>query len=135
MLQIENEKVPLTADECGEVRISGSRVGLDSVVDLFEEGASPEQIIAEYDSLKLDDVYAVLTYYLRHKEEVKDWLAQQERKAQTAEREIRARFGHQALRARILKLEREGHGDEAESGQVSCGRGCTGLDRPGNQEA
>ena len=80
-------------------------------VDLFEEGASPEEIVAEFESLKLDDVYAVLTYYLRHKEEVQRCLAEQESKAEIAQREIRVGFGHQALRERISKLRRERHGD------------------------
>ena len=111
MLEVESEKIPLIADAHGELRIAGTRIGLDSVVDLFEEGASPEEIVAEFESLKLDDVYAVLTYYLRHKEEVQRCLAEQESKAEIAQREIRVGFGHQALRERISKLRRERHGD------------------------
>jgi hypothetical protein len=50
-------------------------VTLDCLVELFDQGASPEEIAAEYDSVALADVYAVLTYYLRHQDDVKAYLA------------------------------------------------------------
>ena len=46
-------------------RIGATRVRLDTVVQSFETGASAEEIAEDY-PLKLDDVYAVITYYLRH---------------------------------------------------------------------
>lgn len=110
MLQDGSEKIPLTLDAGGELRITGTRVGLDSVVDLFEEGATPEEIVSEFDSLKLDDVYAVITYYLRHKQEVQSLLDAQDRKAAEDEREISSRFGHKNLRERVLKLRKDQSG-------------------------
>ena len=102
MLQVENERIPLTADENGVLLISGTRVPLECVVELFDQGASPEEITHEYDSLRLDDVYAVITYYLRHTEEVKVYLAEQHRKSEAARRRIDARFPD-PLRAKLLR--------------------------------
>ena len=47
MLQVENEKTPLHADENGVLHVSGTRVTLDCVVEMFDQGASPEEIAHE----------------------------------------------------------------------------------------
>ena len=40
-------------------RVGNSRVTLLTLIDAFQEGASPEEIYQEYPSLHLADVYAV----------------------------------------------------------------------------
>jgi len=71
MLQVSDEKIPLSQDKSGNVFVGETRVMLDCLVEMFDLGASPKEIAAEYDSVLLPDVYAVLTYYLRHQDEVK----------------------------------------------------------------
>jgi len=110
MLQVSSEAIPLTADENGILRISGTRVLLDSVVDLFDEGASPEEIVEQFDVLKLDDVYAVITFYLRHREEVKGHLADEERKAEEIRQRIEPRHSNRALRERLRKVKQARRG-------------------------
>lgn len=76
---------------------------LDTVVAVFEEGASPEEIAHEFSPLELADVYAVLAYYLRHRAEVEAYLQEQQRKADEVRRKIEARIGDQGgLRERLL---------------------------------
>ena len=48
----------------GVLHVSGTRVTLDCVIEMFDQGASPEEIAYEYDSLKLDDVYANIAHEL-----------------------------------------------------------------------
>ena len=60
-LVIEAEPVPLAADADGVYRVAGTRVTLDTLV-------------AAYPSIKLDHAYAVIGYYLRHREEVDAYL-------------------------------------------------------------
>lgn len=112
MLQLNSEKIPLTADDKGVLRISGTRVPLDSIVDMFDEGAAPEEIVEQFDTLKLDDVYAVITYYLRHRREVKAHLAEGDQRAGETRRRIEEEFPSTHLRQRLLKAkrEREDHG-------------------------
>jgi hypothetical protein len=51
MIELEaTQTVPLTTDESGSIRVTGSRVTLDSLVDEFNQGSSAEQI---QDSLPL----------------------------------------------------------------------------------
>jgi uncharacterized protein (DUF433 family) len=64
------EPIPLRTDADGVIRIAETRVTLDTVVDTFMTGASPEEIAQDFPVLRLDDLYAVITYYLRHRDEV-----------------------------------------------------------------
>ena len=107
MPQLNSEKIPLSADDKGVLRISGTRVPLDSVVDMFDEGATPEEIVEQFDALKLDDVYAVITYYLRHRDEVKAHLAEEDRRAGEVRKRIQIEFPSNHLCQRLLKAKRE----------------------------
>ena len=95
------EPVPLRTDEQGVIRIGKTRVRLDTVVSAFETGASAEEIAEDY-PLQLDDVYAVITYYLRHREEVREYLHRRQQEAEAVRRENEARFDHRGLRERLL---------------------------------
>ena len=64
------ELIPLVADPEGVLRITGTRVTLDAVVEAYTAGNTAEEIAQRYSSLRLADIYAVLTYYLRHQEQV-----------------------------------------------------------------
>ena len=95
------EPVPLKEDAHGVIRIASTRVPLDTVVTAFENGASAEAIAEDY-PLRLDDVYAVITYYLRHREEVEGYLARRRRHRAAVRKENEARFDHRGLRQRLL---------------------------------
>lgn len=100
-LPVTAEQVPLEADPSGAMRVVGTRVPLGVVVEAFGAGASLDEITLSYPSLGLADVYAVITYYLRHRAEVEAYIASQAREAA----EARARYGvdeaSRQLRARL----------------------------------
>lgn len=54
----------------GGYYICGSRVSLESVVRLWRDGYSPEDICDTFPALSLADVYGAITYYLAHQTEV-----------------------------------------------------------------
>jgi uncharacterized protein (DUF433 family) len=64
----------------GGWRISGSRVSLDSIVHAYWEGKSPEAIVEEFPTLSAERVYGAIAFYLNRRQEVDDFLTQQERK-------------------------------------------------------
>jgi uncharacterized protein (DUF433 family) len=101
-LPIVHESAPLATDEHGVVRVAGTRVTLDTVVEAFDEGASPEEIAFRYPTLDLADVYATITYYLRHKDAVDAYLAERRQVAERVRRENERRFDTTALRRRLL---------------------------------
>ena len=71
---LEALSVPLQMAGDGCIRVAGSRVTLDTIVAAFDQGETPESIVDQYPGLLLDDVYAVVAYYLRNREEVAAYL-------------------------------------------------------------
>ena len=65
---------PLRVDEGGAVRVGNSRISLDLIVEQYENGMTPEDMVRAYDTLLLADVHAVIAYYLRHRDEVRAYL-------------------------------------------------------------
>ena len=89
-LTLQADPVPLRRDEQGGIRVGGTRVLLELVIDAYREGATPETIVRWFDSLHLADVYAVISYYLKHKDEVEDYLRRREELAAEVRRTIEA---------------------------------------------
>ena len=105
MLQLHDEKIPLREAD-GIVYVGDTRVTIDCVVEMFDHGASPEEIAEEYDTLALADVYAVLTYYLRNREAVRAFLANQAAESEEARRSTDAAFPNH-LRQKLLLTKRD----------------------------
>ena len=90
-------------DGHGGLRVIGTRVLLERIVHAFEDGATPQGIVQSYDTLDLADVYAVLTWYLRHKADVEAYLLKRAEEAEAIRRTIEADQPNRAeLRARLL---------------------------------
>lgn len=101
------ESVPLQQHEDGAIRVANTRVTLDTVVAAFRAGATAEEIAQDYPSLNLSDVYAVITYYLRHESEVETYLKERKAWAHKVRRENEARWPGRDLRRRLLARQRE----------------------------
>jgi uncharacterized protein (DUF433 family) len=96
------EPIPLSTDADGVIRVAGTRVTLDTVIDTFMTGASPEEIAQDFPVLQLDDIYAAITYYLRHRAEVDGYLRQRRTRAEAVRREIEAHSPQTGLRDLLL---------------------------------
>ena len=101
-LPVVSEPLPIKMDADGVVRVAGTRVTLDTIVSAFNEGATPEEIVSQYSSLDLADVYAVIGYYLRHRTDVEAYLRQRQCQADAVRKENEARFDPQGIRDRLL---------------------------------
>lgn len=99
LLPLHAESPPLRVDTGGAVRIGNTRISLDLVVEQYENGMTPEDMVRAYDTLLLSDVYAVIGYYLRHPDEVRAYL---KRRAEEADA-LRAKI--EAERPRISREE------------------------------
>lgn len=102
MFVVQTDVVPLEVNQDGVVLVRGTRVTLDTVVEVFNEGATAEEIVQQYPSLELVDVYAVITYYLRRREEVDTYINQRQQRAAVVQRENEARFSPVGIRERLL---------------------------------
>lgn len=101
-LSTEAQSPPLQADRDGVIRVSETRVTLNSVVHAFDEGHTAEEIVSQFPALKLADVYAVISYYLNNRVAVREYLQPQEAAADEVWREIERSSDYQMLRERLL---------------------------------
>lgn len=98
--------VPLETDADSVVRVGKTRVTLDTVVAAFSEGATAEEIVQQYPSLSLADVYQVIGYYLRRTAEVEAYLRQRRAEAESVRRQNESRLDPQGVRDRLLSRRR-----------------------------
>jgi len=101
-LAIADERLPLAEDEDGVIRVGETRVTLDTVVAVFNNGASAEDIVSMYPSLDLADVYAVIAYYLRRRVDVDGYLRRREGAGAAVREENERRFDPQGVRDRLV---------------------------------
>lgn len=101
---MELEKYFEFIDE-GTVRIAGSRVGIETLLRDYQEGASPEEVVLRYPTLSLEQVHATITYYLANREEVDRYLEQVRHRQEEGWREQQRQPSEfvQALRERLVK--------------------------------
>jgi uncharacterized protein (DUF433 family) len=99
--------VPLATDQTGTVRVGGTRVTLETLVALYNQGLTAEEIQIELPVLDLPDIYAALSYYLNHREQLRAYLDEQRAEADQLQAGVIARSGQNLLRERLLaRLER-----------------------------
>jgi uncharacterized protein (DUF433 family) len=113
---LQAERPPLRVDEGGVVRVGKSRVSLDLVIEQYESGMMPEEMVRAYDTLVLADVHAVIAYYLRHRDEARVYL---KRRAEEAEA-LRAKIEMErprVAREELLVRSRAGEQEHAPIGQ------------------
>ncbi|HEX3529834.1 MAG TPA: DUF433 domain-containing protein [Thermoanaerobaculia bacterium] len=102
-LPLQAEPLPLRTDHGGTIRVGQTRVPLETVVHAFNEGASAEEIAYRYSTLELADIYAAITYYLRHRNAVDEYLQGQEVRAKEIRQKIETHQpDRQGLRERLL---------------------------------
>ena len=101
-LTLGAEPVPLNRDENGVIRVGGTRVTLDTVARAFVEGMTAEEIVDQYPSLRLADIYSVIAYILNHRADVDDYLREQDRLSAEVRREVEAKRPTSDILARVL---------------------------------
>lgn len=105
---LQTEAPPLQQDATGALRVGQSQVLLELVIRAFVDGATPEAIAQRYPTALLADIYAVIAYYLRHREDIEYYLAQREQRAQDVRQHIESRQGSLAeLRDRLLSRQQQ----------------------------
>lgn len=98
-----------------EIRLKGHRLYVDDIIDLYNEGRSPEYIAQYYPGLSLEKIYATITYYLHNQREVDAAIERLK-----AYREERARLAEEnpspaMLRLRALQREMDEQGLKGEA--------------------
>ena len=93
----------LAVDDQGAVRIAGSRYKLVHLAaEHYQLGWSAEEILRQHPDLRPEEVYAALTYFYDHYDEVVKTIAEGSQRAEAAR--VQARFS----RAELLQRKADG---------------------------
>ena len=92
-ITLQPEAPPLRWDASGALRVGHSRVLVELVLHAFQDGATPEAIAQRYPTATLADIYAVIAYYLRHREEIEAYLDTREQQAKEVRQRIERHQG------------------------------------------
>ncbi len=108
MMVTPTVSIPIEKDAHGAYKVAGTRVTLDVLVAAYQQGDAPEQIHEGFPSLKLADIYAVITYYLNNQNEVDAYLRQRKVEAEQLHNELAASRPEmfelpESLKARLKK--------------------------------
>jgi uncharacterized protein (DUF433 family) len=106
MLAIQTKPIPLQTDPDGTVRVTNTRIPLDTVVYAYRNGESAEEIVESFNALNLADVYAIISYYLDHQLEIDAYLQTRQTETEQLHDEIEKQFPSHGLRARLLARQR-----------------------------
>ncbi len=91
-----------------DIRIKGTRVGIETVLyEYIHRAQSPEEIAERFPSVTLEQVYATILYYLHNKEAVSAYLAEWLEHGRRAREEQRRNPPPFIEKLRSLKAERE----------------------------
>ena len=102
-LSIISPPLPLHKDTNDIIRVGGTRVTLQTVITAFKDGSTCEEIIYQYPSLKLADVYTVISYYLTNQAEVEVYLENHRKRAENVRKKIESNLDSQSIRERLMK--------------------------------
>ncbi len=92
-VQLTADAPPLRSDTSGALRVGESRVLLEIVIRAHQDGATPETIVKRYSTLQLADVYAVIAYYLNHRDQIERYLEQREAAASEVREKVEVSQG------------------------------------------
>lgn len=98
----------LTEDAAGVLRITGTRVSLDTVVMAFDQDASAERIVARFPSLNIASVNEVIAYVVRNRAAIDEYMARRREQSVALRAEIEKRFPSKGLRAKLLARRNRG---------------------------
>ena len=102
-MQLEvSQKVPLTPWEDGTIRITGTRITLDVIINQFKLGATAEQIYDSFPAASLKDIYGAIYYYLEHTDAVEAYMREQQQAAAETRQWVESQPGNRVLRERLL---------------------------------
>lgn len=104
-MQLENYFDFLHSDD---IRLQGTRIGIEHILyEYIHHQKSPEEIVQEFRTVTLEQIYATILYYLHNRESIGKYVEEWVNYCQKAEAEYDENLPPVAIRMRRLKAERE----------------------------
>ncbi len=103
--------LPLKMDEHGAIRVSGTRVTLDTLIGFHNRHETPEALHEGFPTVSLADIYAVIAYYLAHQLEIDAYLKERDEQADRIRQEWETRHPPPSRAELRARLENKRHGE------------------------
>jgi uncharacterized protein (DUF433 family) len=97
-----SQNVPLTPWKDGTIRITGTRITLDVIINQFKLGATAAQIYDSFPAASLKDISGAIYYYLEHTDAVEAYIREQQQAAAETRLWVENQPGNRVLRERLL---------------------------------
>jgi uncharacterized protein (DUF433 family) len=91
----------LTEVDFGEIRLTGSRIGLYDVIYYLNNGYSPDQLQEEYSHLPPGRIQQVFDFYQENRDDVDAYVAREEAAIERLRAETPRRVNWEELRRRM----------------------------------
>jgi len=92
-----------------DIRIKGTRMGIETVLTEYLNAMSPEEIAIRYPTVTLEQVYATITFYLHNQQEVEQYLSRWQNYAEAAWQHQQHHPSPAVRRVREIKRQRRRH--------------------------
>lgn len=109
MMTLETtQTIPLTLWKDGTIRVKGTRLLVDMIIDAHKRGEIPEEIFNSFPSndYTVADIYLVISYYLSNKSMLEKYMAKREKEAEKIWKKIESMPGYkernEKLREKLL---------------------------------
>ena len=100
-ITLEREAPPPCQHAHGVIRVGQTLVSPERVISLFEQGAIAEEIVLRYEALDLHEIYAALSYFVDHRQELQEYLDRARQTSLGARRDAERRWPTAQLRERL----------------------------------
>lgn len=94
VVSVLDKHIEITPGVCGgKPRITGHRIRVQDIAVWHEfQGQSPDEIVAQFPQITLADIYAALSYYHDHREEIHRQMEEAETLAERLKRDNPSRL-------------------------------------------
>jgi uncharacterized protein (DUF433 family) len=101
------EGAPLNQDERGSIRVTGSRVTLDTVLHRFHAGDTVDLIHESFPTVSVPQIKAIIEWYHNHQAEADEYIYVRDAEAERLLQELKSRPENIAFREKIRRYRLE----------------------------
>jgi uncharacterized protein (DUF433 family) len=107
MILETNQTVPLEVWEDGSIRVKGTRLLVDMIINAYKRGEIAEEIADSFSAATAAEVHLIIAYYLTHKADMEMYLDGRKDDAERIWQKIESDPKHQARIDELKKFRKE----------------------------
>ena len=97
----EKQTIPITVEEDGSWKVTGTRVTVEVLIEQFKRGSTPEQILDDFPTVPLASIYEIIGYYLSNQQIVEEYITNRGIEAKEIQSKFEDQPGMENIRKKI----------------------------------